>query len=109
LLSFLVGHQPALDGLLIIVTYRSDELHRSHPLRPLLARLSRLGWVQRAELPGLSRDESGELIGRILGRQPDPSLIDSVYQRTDGNPLFVEELLCCSGKDDRRGQRGRKM
>ena len=95
--------------MLIIVTYRSDELHRSHPLRPMLARLSRLGWVQRAELAGLSRDESGELIGRILGRQPDPSLIDSVYRRTDGNPLFVEELLCCGGQDGKRVKRGKKV
>ena len=45
LLAFLVGRQQILDGVLIVVTYRSDELHRSHPLRPLLAELrqARLG------------------------------------------------------------------
>ena len=37
LLTFLVGNQRALRGLLIVVTFRSDELHRTHPLRPLLA------------------------------------------------------------------------
>ena len=38
--------------MLIVVTYRSDELHRTHPLRPLLAELGRIGWVQRIDLPG---------------------------------------------------------
>ena len=49
LLAFLVGRQQILDRVLIVVTYRSDELHRTHPLRPLLAELGRLelggrGW-----------------------------------------------------------------
>ena len=43
LLAFLIRNQQALDGLLIVVTYRSDELHRTHPLRPLLAELDRVG------------------------------------------------------------------
>ena len=50
LLAFLIRNQRALDGLLIVVIYRSDELHRSHPLRPLLAELDRIGWVTRMEL-----------------------------------------------------------
>jgi hypothetical protein len=105
LLSFLTAHQQALGGVLIIVTYRSDELHRAHPLRPLLGGLGRLGWVRRIELPGLSRDESGELIGRILGGTPDSSVIDAVYRRTQGNPLFVEELLRADGQQGRKAPR----
>ena len=42
LLSFLIRNQRALDGVLIVGTYRSDELHRTHPLRPLLAELDRI-------------------------------------------------------------------
>ena len=71
LLAFLVGRQQILDGVLIIVTYRSDELHRTHPLRPLLAELGRLGWVERMELPRLDRRHADELVARILGREPD--------------------------------------
>jgi ATP/maltotriose-dependent transcriptional regulator MalT len=97
LLAFLVGNQRAADGLLIIASYRSDELHRTHPLRPLLAELDRTDWVERTELPRLSRRDCTELVARILGREPGQSLADSVYQRTEGNPLFVEALLCCSG------------
>ncbi len=98
LLAFLVGRQQVLDGVLIVVTYRSDEMHRTHPLRPLLAELARLAWVERMDLPRLDRLHADELVARILGRQPEPSLADRVYLRADGNPLFVEELLCdCAG------------
>ncbi|HEX4659883.1 MAG TPA: AAA family ATPase [Streptosporangiaceae bacterium] len=99
LLAFLVSRQQILDRVLIIVTYRSDELHRTHPVRPLLAELGRLAWVERMELPRLDRRHADELAARILGREPEPSLADELYRRADGNPLFVEELLC----DDRAG------
>jgi DNA-binding NarL/FixJ family response regulator len=94
LLAFLIGRQQVLDGVLIIVTYRSDELHRTHPLRPLLAELARLNWVERMDLARLDRRHADELVARILGREPEPSLAERVYLRADGNPLFVEELLC---------------
>ena len=99
LLAFLVGRQQVLDGVLIVVTYRSDEMHRTHPLRPLLAELSRLAWVERMDLPRLDRLYADELVARILGREPEASLADQVYSRADGNPLFVEELLrdCAGG------------
>jgi len=99
LLAFLVSRQQVLDGVLIVVTYRSDEMHRTHPVRPLLAELGRLAWVERMTLPRLDRRQADELVTRILGREPEPGLADEVYRRADGNPLFVEELLCddCAG------------
>jgi DNA-binding CsgD family transcriptional regulator/tetratricopeptide (TPR) repeat protein len=97
LLTFLIGNQRALSGLLIVVTYRSDELHRTHPLRPLLATLDRIAWVERIELPRLTRDDTDELAVRILGREPLGDLAEALYHRSEGNPLFVEALLCCDG------------
>jgi DNA-binding CsgD family transcriptional regulator/tetratricopeptide (TPR) repeat protein len=97
LLAFLTGYQRALRHVLIVVTFRSDDLHRTHPLRPLLAELARIAWVERLELPRLTRAEAGELAGAILGKQPDPDLADQLYQRAEGNPLFTEELLGCGG------------
>jgi tetratricopeptide (TPR) repeat protein len=97
LVAFLTGYQRALRHVLIIVTFRSDELHRTHPLRPLLAELARIDWVERLELPRLTRAEASELAAAILGNQPDPELADRLYQRAEGNPLFTEELLCCGG------------
>ena len=52
LLAFLIRNQRALDNVLIVVTYRSDELHRTHPLRPLIAELDRIEWVERLDLRG---------------------------------------------------------
>ncbi len=49
------------------------------------------------ELPRLDRLHADELVARILGREPEPSLADELYRRADGNPLFVEELLDCGG------------
>jgi len=93
LLSFLVGNQRVLDGVLIVVTFRSDELYRVHPLRPVLAELDRLGWVMRLELPRLTRREGRELAAGLLGREPEPELMDRVFSRSEGNPLFMEALL----------------
>jgi DNA-binding CsgD family transcriptional regulator len=98
LLTFLIGNQRAISGLLIIVTFRSDELHRTHPLRPLLAALDRIDWVERAELPRLSEHDTAELALAILGREPAAGLAEALYRRSEGNPLFVETLLCCDGE-----------
>jgi DNA-binding CsgD family transcriptional regulator len=98
LLTFLIGNQRAISGLLIVVTFRSDELHRTHPLRPLLAALDRIAWVERVELPRLTRRDTDELANRITGRQPPDGLVDALYRRSEGNPLFVETLLCCDGE-----------
>jgi ATP/maltotriose-dependent transcriptional regulator MalT len=93
LLAFLIRNQPGLDGLLIVVTYRSDELHRTHPLRPLLAELGRVGWVARLELDRLSRKDTDDLVARITDTQPADEVLADVYRRTEGNPLFVEALI----------------
>jgi len=95
LLAFLIGQQRALRGVLIAVTFRSDELHRTHPLRPLLAELARIEWVQRVELPRLTRRQTGELAACLQGHQPSEDLAVRLFERSEGNPLFTEELLHC--------------
>jgi DNA-binding CsgD family transcriptional regulator len=93
LLQFLIRNQRAIDGLLIVITYRSDDLHRTHPLRPLLAELGRLDWVRRIELGRLTRADTDQLVARITGRAPREDAARAVYRRTEGNPLFVEALI----------------
>ncbi|WP_329424141.1 AAA family ATPase [Streptosporangium sp. NBC_01495] len=92
LLSFLVRYQRTDARLLTLVTYRADELHRTHPLRPLLAELSRVDWVARLDLRRLSRREVDQQAASILDGGPVADL-DLVYARSEGNPLFVEALL----------------
>lgn len=78
--------------LLIVGTYRSDDVRRGHPLRPLLAELDRLRSVRRVDLSRFSRGEvTGQLTG-ILGAPPDPDVVDDIFARSDGNAFFVEEL-----------------
>jgi DNA-binding CsgD family transcriptional regulator/tetratricopeptide (TPR) repeat protein len=96
LLAFLIGYQRAVGNLLVVATFRSDELHRTHPLRPLLAELARIDWVDRTELPPLTRGQAEELAAVVLGRSPERGLADAIYERAQGNPLFTEELLACA-------------
>jgi DNA-binding CsgD family transcriptional regulator len=93
LLEFLIRNQRTIGGLLIVVTYRSDDLHRTHPLRPLLAELGRVGWVTRIELGRLTRADTYELVARLTGRELREGEARTVYRRTLGNPLFVEALV----------------
>ncbi len=98
LLSFLVRYQRPDTRLLTLVTYRSDDLHRTHPLRPLLAEIGRIDWVTRLELRRLTRREVVEQAASILDREPTALDVDVIYARSEGNPLFVEALL--SGGED---------
>jgi DNA-binding CsgD family transcriptional regulator/tetratricopeptide (TPR) repeat protein len=92
LLDFLVRNQDATPGLLTVVTYRSDQLRRAHPLRRLLAELDRMAWVQRLELGRLTKSDVTGQLRRLLGHEPDAGLSEGVFRRSEGNPLFVEVL-----------------
>ncbi len=99
LLAFLIRNQRALDGVFIVVTYRSDDLHRSHPLRPLIAQLDRIEWVERLDLQRLTRREAGEFASQVLGGPLGAAQTDRLYRRTEGNPLFLETLLTSDASD----------
>ncbi|MFJ4327791.1 AAA family ATPase [Streptomyces tricolor] len=92
--------------LLVLATYRSDDIHRRHPLRPLLAELDRLRTVRRIELARFTREEAGRQIAGILAAEPDPAQVDEIYARSDGNAFFIEELAVagaegnCTGLSD---------
>ncbi|WP_107119018.1 helix-turn-helix transcriptional regulator [Streptomyces bungoensis] len=92
--------------LLVLATYRADDIHRRHPLRPLLAELDRLRTVRRIELARFTRDEVARQIAGILATEPDPAQVDEIFERSDGNAFFVEELAvaacegCCTGLTD---------
>ncbi|MDP4501157.1 helix-turn-helix transcriptional regulator [Nonomuraea turcica] len=87
-----------IPQVLIVMTYRSDDLHRQHPLRPVLAELGRVNGVHRLDLPRLSRDEVAQQMTGILGKVPEYSSVENVYERSEGIPLFVEAMLE-SGED----------
>lgn len=86
-------------GVVLVLTYRSDELTRRHPLRPLLARLTRDPAVARTALSPLARVEVAELAEAIRGEPPPTALIDEIHTRSEGNPFFAEELLAATDDD----------
>ena len=94
LISFLARNIHAAR-VLLIVSYRADDLHRRHPLKSLLAELERgdASWIR---LAGLGRPAVAELAASVAGlaTAPDVSLL---LDRTGGNPFFIEELLAASG------------
>ncbi|RNM14069.1 helix-turn-helix transcriptional regulator [Nocardioides pocheonensis] len=86
--------------VLLVATYRSDEMRRSHPLRPVLAELGRLAHVERVELQPLTDQEVAELLTAIHGRPVPPEIVSQVADRSEGNPFFAEELFAAC--DDER-------
>ena len=80
------------ERLLIVTSFRTDELHRRHPLVGWLAEVERLPRVERLDLRRFDRAELAELLGGILGTAPPAELVDSIAARSDGNAFFAEEL-----------------
>ncbi|WP_243704970.1 helix-turn-helix transcriptional regulator [Micromonospora sp. KC723] len=83
--------------VLLVCTYRTDELHRGHPLRPFLAELDRARGVERIELGRLDRDGTAAILADLLGTEPAARAVDDVQARTQGNPFFIEELAAAGG------------
>jgi DNA-binding CsgD family transcriptional regulator len=88
------------ERVAVVLTYRTDELHRRHPLRPLLAELERLERARRIELEPFDRDELSQALADILGDEPEAALLARLLERGEGNPLYTEELLA-AGLDGR--------
>ena len=83
----------------LVASYRSDELHRRHPLRPLLAELVRLPGVERLELAPFSRAELAEHLEAIAGAPLPADQVERIYARSEGNPFYAEQLLAAGAGD----------
>jgi ATP/maltotriose-dependent transcriptional regulator MalT len=84
------------ERVLIVATYRTDELHRRHPLRRLLPEIERLDRTSLVPVERLTPQELHDLLTDILGAPPDAPLLERMYERCEGNPLFAEELLAAT-------------
>jgi len=82
--------------LQVIATYRDSDLSRDHPLTSLLADLHSLQGVQRIMLEGLDAPEVAEIMTAVTGHELDTAALQvagEIATETDGNPLFVGEVL----------------
>ena len=79
--------------LLVVGTYRYVEVDRNHPLSGALADLRRVSSYARIGLRGLTADEVQRMMAGIAGREVPWSLSEAIHRQTEGNPLFVQEVL----------------
>ena len=91
-LSFLVRNARR-ERLVLVASYRTEELGRRHPLRPFVVELERSGGATRLSIEPFSRQELVEQVTSILDAPPEPALVERLADRSDGNPFFAEELL----------------
>lgn len=87
----LLGRRIASVAVLLVLSYRDDELDRGHPLRLLLGELPGGDEVIRLHLDRLSPSAVAEL---ARSRAVDP---EELYRKTAGNPFFVSEVLASGG------------
>ncbi|WP_306366819.1 helix-turn-helix transcriptional regulator [Nocardiopsis sp. CC223A] len=78
----------------LLATVRTDDLHRTHPLRRLLPDLERPVRATRLDLEPFDREEVAAQAAALRGgARPDPRTLDLLCERSGGNPLFVEALV----------------
>ncbi|MEH3078815.1 MAG: AAA family ATPase [Quadrisphaera sp.] len=93
LLRFLLARLRA-GRLVVLGSVRAEDLHRRHPLRPLLAELGRLSAVRRLELRPLPTDALVEHLRHLeAGAGRSEAQLAAVAARSEGNPYYAEELL----------------
>jgi len=77
--------------LLILATYRDVEVRRSAWRAELLGTVARES--RSISLRGLSAEAVARFIAQSAQQAPSPALVDAVYQATEGNPFFVDEVV----------------
>jgi DNA-binding CsgD family transcriptional regulator/tetratricopeptide (TPR) repeat protein len=97
LVAFL-AHNLSEQRVLLLATYRGEELSAEHQLRRLVTGLLRAGVATRLELGPLGREELEALLRTRGGDQLSPGLTEAIVTRSEGNPFFAEELLSAAGQ-----------
>ena len=97
--AYLLEHiaQQPLPRLVIIGTYRPNDLSRRAPGGELIGRLERQHSVEQVRLDRLDPAEVAALLTAIDGAPPSSAAVDSVFRRSGGVPFVIEELIRCCG------------
>ncbi len=92
MLSFLFS-RPFEGPVAVVASYRSDDLHRRHPLRAQVAEWSRIRGVERLELQPLEASDVRTLISELHPAPLAAEEVADIVDRAEGNAFFVEELV----------------
>jgi len=79
--------------LLVVGTYRDVEVQRGHPLSEALTELRRVSPVTRVSSRGLDVNQVQQMMSSIAVQEVSPGLADALHRQTEGNPLFVQEVV----------------
>lgn len=100
LLSFLLARLGE-QRLLVVASYRADDVHRTHPLRRMLAEFARLPAVTRVALEPLEEADARRFVEQVAEEPLTEDVMAGIVERAEGNPFFMEELtatcLECEG------------
>ncbi|WP_132114587.1 helix-turn-helix transcriptional regulator [Actinocrispum wychmicini] len=99
LVLFLVSRLDS-QRIQVVCTLRTEDLHRRHPLRPLLGELSRLSTVETIELAPFDLAHSVEFISALTDNVLPADTVHKIANRSEGNPFFCEELAAAYGDGD---------
>jgi DNA-binding NarL/FixJ family response regulator len=89
--------QEPWSRMVVVATYRSEELSPGAPGGGLVQRLERRHDVERIRLEPLDRAEVAALVAAISGHPGSSALVETLFRRSGGNPFVVEELHGCGG------------
>lgn len=98
LVTFLVRNVTS-ERLVAILTCRTDDLTPGHPVLAWLAELGRAPGAMRIDLARLSRDDVERQLSAMNGAPVPRDVVRSIWQRSEGHPLFAEELLSATAGD----------
>ncbi|WP_345024071.1 helix-turn-helix transcriptional regulator [Actinomadura keratinilytica] len=85
------------ERVCLVGTYRTDDLHRRHPLRPVVAELLRLPDVSAVDLRPFAPDETAAFLSALsAGQAPPPDVVERVHARSEGNPFYAAELYAAA-------------
>ncbi|HEY0752615.1 MAG TPA: AAA family ATPase [Ktedonobacteraceae bacterium] len=94
--------------LFVLLLYRADEVHETHPLRTLLGTQLRTGHAEELRLKRLKEDEVQQLLIQMAGHEVSINFTEEIYKHTEGNPFFIGEsirTLVEEGKLKKSGER----
>ena len=92
------------ERLALVATYRTDDMHRRHPLRPVIAELLRLPGVTSVGVGPLPPAAMAEHLTSISAELLDAARLGSLIDRAEGNAYYAEELLAAGAAGDAGGR-----
>jgi DNA-binding CsgD family transcriptional regulator len=105
-LAYLAGREEP-DGLMFVVSYRSEDLPRHHHMHPIVRELERASRADVLRLDAFTTLELRAHLSDLLEHEPTEDLVRELADRSGGNPFFVEELVAAgAGSGGRELPRG---